>query len=240
MPPPQSFLLLLLCLKPLPGIYIWTNSKGGHTGHPHAVISRPPPPPLQRVCSTTAPIFGILGWDNTTSCCCCVSSFRYERTIYSKGGHHVCDTACSGKKITKYCSVPYSILLHLPPLRFHYAGGCWIEPRMLRLWHWQPHTLNHSASLIHWTKNYCTVTIPSLFVHTYIHTPTAKVGSNTVSLPEAPSWFIHFTSKGGHEVNAVPSLPSNYINLQKDWIYNHCNTFPCQVRYLPINLKHRW
>jgi hypothetical protein len=82
MPPPQSFLLLLLCLKPLPGIYIWTNSKGSHSSYPHAVKSRSwlARPPLR-------PFVWI--WDETiTLPAAAVSqvSARYERKSTAKVG----------------------------------------------------------------------------------------------------------------------------------------------------------
>ncbi len=44
----------------------------------------------------------------------------------------------------------YSTLLHLPPLRFHCVGGCWIRtPGQLRLRHWLSDALTTRLDLIH-------------------------------------------------------------------------------------------
>ncbi len=42
--------------------------------------------------------------------------------------------------------VLYSALLHLPPLRFHCAGGCW--DRTKNRWHWQSDALTTRLDLI--------------------------------------------------------------------------------------------
>jgi hypothetical protein len=50
--------------------------------------------------------------------------------------------------------VLYSILLHLPPLRFHCADGCWDRTQTLQLMHWQSDALTSRLDLIRNTPQY--------------------------------------------------------------------------------------
>jgi hypothetical protein len=48
------------------------------------------------------------------------------------------------KHIVCFYHVLYSTLLHLPPLRFYYVGGCWdLLVGMLRLQHWHLDALTY-------------------------------------------------------------------------------------------------
>jgi hypothetical protein len=48
------------------------------------------------------------------------------------------------------CTVLYSTLLHLPPLRFQRVRGWYmgLNPRLFRLWHWQSDAISHPLSTI--------------------------------------------------------------------------------------------